>query len=248
MCGSTRGPASHRRASAAVFSASLHEQLCLSSPAQPAQVVRCHTCARPCASCCAACRQRGGGSVGSFQLARPLCEAGGDQLDGALVIKWHRCRLLQKSANEHQNTMLMVSCRLRCSETTGTRRQKTFSRCRRCADDLTPTAAFGDGWLCEDRVQQLWLFRRGAQAEAVALRIPLRLLSALRRQQVQALAMDSSSDADGTSSETDAPPALSPAATSEDDTAQQSASDAADIAPEAAMAVLSGTSAADSAT
>ena len=83
------------------------------------------------------------------------------------------------------------------------------------------------------------------QAEAVALRIPLRLLSALRHQQVQSLAIDSSSDADDPSSDRgpDAPPAVSPAMTPADDAAEQSASGAPDIAPEAAMAVLSGMSA-----
>ncbi len=85
-----------------------------------------------------------------------------------------------------------------------------------------------------------------SQAEAVALRIPLRLLSALRRQQVQALAMDSSSDADDAPSEgsPNAPTANSPAAPPSDDAVEQSASEAPDIAPEAAMAVLSSTSAA----
>ena len=84
----------------------------------------------------------------------------------------------------------------------------------------------------------------------MALRIPLRLLSALRRQQVQALAMDSSSDADDAPSERipDAPPAMSPAVPPLDDAVEQSASDAPDMAPEAAMAVLSGTSAAVGAT
>ena len=58
--------------------------------------------------------------------------------------------------------------------------------------------------------------------------------------------MDSSSDADDAPSNNspDPPLAVSPAVTPADDAAEQSATSASDIAPEAAMAVLSGMSAA----
>ena len=81
------------------------------------------------------------------------------------------------------------------------------------------------------------------QAEAVALRIPLRLLSALRHQQADPASAGSSMEAEDASSahsQHAAPTAHAEASPGDDTAGQIIASTALDVDPEAAMAVLSG--------